>query len=67
MMYRLMFRRFGGSSVSGRVITSEKFTDHNTFEKPDKIKTAAFTGAKKSGNTLSVKLPAKSVVVLEIK
>jgi alpha-N-arabinofuranosidase len=56
-----------GAAVSGRAITSEKFTDHNTFEKPDKIKSIAFSDVKKNGNTLTVKLPAKSVVVLEIK
>ncbi|GAB2559135.1 alpha-N-arabinofuranosidase [Spirosoma areae] len=54
------------SGVTGRVLTSTRFQDHNTFENPAKIKPAAFTGAKLSGTTLSVTLPPVSVVVLEL-
>jgi alpha-L-arabinofuranosidase len=54
-------------TVDGQIITSEKFTDINTFEKPDLIKPAAFKGAKKEGNELVVTLPKLSVVVLELK
>ncbi len=56
-----------GSSVTCLFISSEKFTDHNTFAIPEKIKSAPFIGAKKNGSILTVKLPAKSVVVLEIR
>jgi alpha-N-arabinofuranosidase len=42
-------------------------TDHNTFENPEKIKPVAFKGAQLKGNNLQVKLPACSVVVLELK
>ena len=55
------------SSVTGEVITSAKITDINTFEKKETIKPIVFNGAKKSGNELVVDIPAKSVVVLEIK
>ncbi|MDD3787845.1 MAG: alpha-N-arabinofuranosidase [Petrimonas sp.] len=54
-------------SVSGEILTSKNLTDHNTFSNPDVVKLAAFTGAKISGNTLNVKLPAKSIVTLEVK
>ncbi|HEY6502458.1 MAG TPA: alpha-N-arabinofuranosidase [Chitinophagaceae bacterium] len=54
-------------TVEGQVITSEKFTDINTFEKPDLVKPAVFKGAKKEGNDLVVTLPKLSVVVLELK
>jgi len=39
---------------------------HNTFEYPQTIKTDAFNEVKLKGNILTVTLPAKSVVVLEI-
>ena len=54
-------------TVSGRVLTSAKVSDYNTFDKPNTITPAAFTGAKKRGDRLAVALPAKSVVVLEVK
>jgi alpha-L-arabinofuranosidase len=54
-------------NVTGRILTSEKITDYNTFESPEKIKPAAFNDFKISDGTLTVKLPAASVVVLELK
>ncbi|RYY22139.1 MAG: alpha-N-arabinofuranosidase, partial [Sphingobacteriaceae bacterium] len=54
-------------TVQGRMVTSAKFTDYNTFDQPDKIKTAVFTGAKKQGANLVAELPPLSVVVLTLK
>ena len=54
-------------SVSGEILTSGKLTDHNTFEQPDLVKLAAFSGAKISKGVLTVKLPAKSIVTLTLK
>lgn len=54
-------------TVSGQILTSARFNDINTFEKPDNIKPMPFKGAKKEGNDLVVELPALSVVVLELK
>jgi alpha-N-arabinofuranosidase len=53
------------SSAKGRVLTSAIMDAHNTFEKPEVIKPAAFNAQAKSGK-LSVKLPAKSVVVVAV-
>ena len=53
--------------MTGRVLTSAKINDYNTFDKPTTVQPAAFTGAKKRGDKLAVELPAKSVVVLELK
>jgi alpha-L-arabinofuranosidase len=53
-------------SVTGRILTSERFTDINTFGRPEKVKPAVFSGAKKQGGELVVTLPPKSVVVLEL-
>lgn len=54
-------------NVSGRILTSDNVTDFNSFENPEKITPQAFKGAKLKGNTLNVKLPPFSVVVLELK
>ena len=55
------------NQVSGRILTSAKLQDHNTFESPEKIKPANFTNFKKDGSLLSVTLPPFSVVVLTLK
>ncbi|HMJ68218.1 MAG TPA: alpha-L-arabinofuranosidase C-terminal domain-containing protein [Cyclobacteriaceae bacterium] len=55
------------SGVTGRLLTSDKLQDFNTFEQPAKIKPVAFKDASLSGGSLKVKLPAHSVVVLELK
>lgn len=53
-------------NVTGRILASKSLQDHNTFDNPEKIKPATFKGAKLKGNTLNVKLPPFSVVVLEL-
>ena len=54
-------------TVAGRILASAKLQDYNSFEAPDKIKPAPFTGATLKGNSLTVKMPPFSVVVLELK
>src|SRR5690606_39016523 len=54
------------SAVSGRVLTADRITAHNTFEQPETVKPVAFNGASISGNSLKVELPAKSIVVLQL-
>jgi alpha-N-arabinofuranosidase len=53
-------------AVTGRILTSANVRDHNTFENLNKVKPAAFSGAKLSGDELTVTLPPVSVVVLEL-
>ncbi|HNP20918.1 MAG TPA: alpha-L-arabinofuranosidase C-terminal domain-containing protein [Panacibacter sp.] len=55
------------ASVTGRILTSAKLQNYNSFEEPNKITPAAFNGASLKANTLTVKLPPFSVVVLELK
>jgi alpha-N-arabinofuranosidase len=57
----------GVKSASGRILQSEKLQDHNSFENPNKVKPAVFTGAKISSSTINIKMPPFSVVVLELK
>jgi alpha-L-arabinofuranosidase len=54
-------------TVTGRVLTSAKLQDYNSFESPDKIKPAEFKGASLKDNTLKVEMPPFSVVVLELR
>ncbi len=56
----------GAQKISGRVLTADIMTAHNTFERPEVVKTAIFDNFQLRGNTLTVTLPAKSVVLLGI-
>lgn len=54
-------------NVTGRILASEKATDHNTFDTPSKVQPRQFKEAKFENGVLKVKLPPVSVVVLELK
>jgi len=54
-------------SITGRVLTSKNIADFNDFNNPNKVAPAEFKGAKLSKGGLKVKLPAKSIVVLNLK
>ncbi len=54
-------------TVSGKILTSKTIKDYNDFDHPDVIKLADFKDAKVKKNTVKVKLPAKSIVVLNAK
>ena len=54
-------------NVTGRILTSDKMQNYNSFDNPDKIKPSAFNGATVSGQTIKLKMPPYSVIVLELK
>jgi alpha-N-arabinofuranosidase len=54
------------SKISGRVLTAPAINTINTFDKPNAVKPAAFTAFRIDGQQVTLTLPAKSVVVLEI-
>ena len=54
-------------SVTGRILQSAKLQDHNSFDNPGKLKPSVFNNAMLNGNSLSIKLPPFSVVVLALK
>jgi len=56
-----------GKSVSGRILTCNDVKDYNDFDHPTRIQPTTFQSVKLKKNVLTVKIPAKSVVVLEIK
>lgn len=53
-------------SVNGRILSSPRLQDHNSFQEPNKITPTAFKGAALRNNSLQVKLPPFSVVVLTL-
>lgn len=54
------------SQVGGRVLTASAMNAHNTFEDPEAVRPAQFQGAMFHGDRLIIRLPPKSVVVLEL-
>jgi alpha-L-arabinofuranosidase len=52
--------------VRGDVLTAASMDARNTFESPEAVRPTALTGASLKGGTLSLTLPAKSVVVLRL-
>jgi alpha-N-arabinofuranosidase len=53
-------------AVTGRVLTATDMNAHNTFDAPNAVQPVPFTGATLANSILTVALPAKSVVVLEL-
>ena len=53
-------------TVTGRVLTADAMNAHNTFQQPETVKAADFSAFKIGEETLTLHLPSKSVVVLEI-
>jgi alpha-N-arabinofuranosidase len=56
----------GAKGVTGRVLTAPAIDSHNTFAAPEVVKPAKFEGATLAGDKLTITLPAKSIVVLEL-
>jgi len=54
-------------SITGRILTSDKLQNYNSFESPNKIVPAVFNGAQLNGSKLNLNIPPFSVVVLELK
>jgi alpha-N-arabinofuranosidase len=55
----------GSRTVRGQVLTADAMDAHNTFDKPQAIKPAPFS-ATASGGKLTVKVPAKAVMVVAV-
>jgi alpha-L-arabinofuranosidase len=52
--------------VTGEVLTSGAMNSMNTFEKPETVKPASFNGFSYKDGMLTVNMPSKSVVVIEL-
>jgi len=53
-------------NISGRILTAAEMTAHNTFDNPEVVNPEVFKGFRLKNNEISLTLPPKSVVVLEI-
>jgi alpha-N-arabinofuranosidase len=58
----------GGSAkkVTGEIITAGRMNAYNDFGKPEEVNIKPFTGVRLQKGILTVELPAKSVVMLEL-
>jgi alpha-L-arabinofuranosidase len=59
-------RGFKPARISGRILTAGAMNAHNTFAEPDAVKPADFSGARLTPSGCEVRLPSKSVIVLEL-
>jgi alpha-N-arabinofuranosidase len=50
----------------GEIITAEKINAYNDFGKEEEVTTKSFSDVKVNGNSLTVNLPSKSIVMLEL-
>jgi alpha-N-arabinofuranosidase len=55
------------SGVTGRILTAPELNAHNDFENPGRVRPVVFDEAKIRKNIVSLTLPAKAIVVLEIR
>lgn len=53
-------------TITGEVLTADRMNAFNTFEKPEIVKPESFRGYKMKDGVLTITMPAKSVVVLEL-
>ncbi len=60
-------RGFTPRSVTGRILTADDMTAHNTFDNPEKVKPGDFADARIEKGEMITVLPPKSVVMIEIK
>jgi alpha-N-arabinofuranosidase len=54
-------------SIKGRILTSPKLQDHNSFANPDKVKPVEYKGATVKDESIELEIPPFSVVLLEVK
>lgn len=54
------------SKVTGEILTSPEMNSFNSFDQPDVVKPSAFSGFSLKNGILTVDLPTKSVVMLEL-
>ncbi len=52
--------------ITGEVLTAQKMGDFNDFDKEETVKPTNFTGFNYKDGTLTVTMPSKSVVVIEL-
>lgn len=59
--------QLAAKTVSGQVVTAKDLATYNSFEQPNQVVMADFKGAKFKDGTLTLTVPAKSVVTIALK
>ncbi len=62
----LNLKGFNTKNVQGRILTSKKVQDHNTFVNPEKVVPKSFKDATLLSNNIVVNMPPHSIIVLEL-
>ena len=62
----LAFDQLKPKTVTGEILKADKINAYNEFGKAPAVAPVAFTGAKTTGKSIKLTLPAASVVVLEV-
>ena len=63
----LIMLGIGFKQIKGEVLTSDSYSDYNSFDNADKVVAKQFNSIKKSDDNIAVvKMPPLSVVALEI-
>ena len=62
----LQVEGYKAKTVSGRILTSNDAKDYNSFDHPSVVSPKTFSDAKLKKGRLTVKLPAKAIVVLRL-
>jgi alpha-L-arabinofuranosidase len=65
-MLTCSFAGFTIAGATGQILTADQLNAHNTFENPNNIVIKEFKGFESSDKNLTVKMPPRSVVVLEL-
>ncbi|NMB82822.1 MAG: alpha-N-arabinofuranosidase, partial [Ignavibacteria bacterium] len=54
------------SKGKGRIITAEKLNSFNTFDKSDNVVSSDYNNFDVTGTKVNIKIPSKSVVMIEL-
>lgn len=52
--------------MTGRILTADEMNSYNTFVEPENVLPAEFGKAKVKDGAITLKIPAMSVIVLEV-
>lgn len=55
------------TGATGRLLTAPAVNSYNSFEQPDRVRSAPFTGSQITNGRLTVTLPPRSVIMLELR
>lgn len=60
-------RGASATTATGRIVTAQELSSHNSVESPDNVVTKKFEEQSIRNNVLTVRLPAKSVAAIELR